>query len=155
MTRFIRFSGLIAALALGFSNLANAGPDTETDRNDVILAGHDVVAYFTEGEPVVGSANYTATYNGAIYRFSTEKNRDSFRADPARYAPQYGGFCAYGMTFGKKFEIDGKAFKIVEGKLYVNKNLQVAKEWVKDIPGHITEADGYWPRVENTPASEL
>ena len=59
------------------------------------------------------------------------------------------------MTFGKKFEIDGKAFKIVDGKLYVNKNLKVAKEWVKDIPGHITEADAYWPRVENTPASEL
>lgn len=155
MTLIKRFSTLIGALVLGFSALANAGHDTETDGNDVILAGHDVVAYFTQGKPVQGSADYTAVYNGAIYRFSTQQNRDSFREDPARYAPQYGGFCAFGMTFGKKFEVDGKAFKIVDGKLYVNKNQDVYKEWVKDIPKHIGEANTQWPQVQHTPASEL
>ena len=146
---------MLGALAITLSAAVNAGPDTETDANDVILAGHDVVAYFSEGKPVKGSSSYTATYNDAIYQFSSRKNRDSFRADPARYAPAYGGFCAYGMTFGKKFEIDGKAFEIVDGKLYVNKNLKVYRTWKKDVPTHISQADAQWPTVKNVPANKL
>ena len=148
-------STFTAALALSFAGLANAGVDTETDENSVILAGHDAVAYFTQGKPVLGSANYTAVYNGAIYRFSSAANRDSFRADPERYAPQYGGFCAYGMTFGKKFEVDGKAFEVVDGKLYVNKNRKVYEAWKEDVPKHLREANSHWPRVIDTPAKEL
>lgn len=137
------------------SSGAFAGHDTETDANDVILAGHDAVAYFTEGKPVLGSADYTAEYNGAVYRFSSSENRDLFRAEPESYAPQYGGYCAFGLSFGKKFEIDGKAFKVVDGKLYVNKNLKVAKAWNKDVPKHIVEAEGFWPRVEFTAPADL
>ncbi len=148
-------NALFAALLLGFSTVAVAGHDTETDKNDVILAGHDAVAYFTENKPVLGSAEYTAVYNGAIYRFSSKRNRDTFRDDPARYAPQYGGFCAYGMTFGKKFEVNGKAFEIVDGKLFVNKNERVYKTWKEDVPKHIREANSAWPRVEQTPARDL
>lgn len=147
--------GLMLGMALVYASTANAGHNTETDSNDVILAGHDAVAYFTQGKPVAGSPDYTAVYEGAIYQFSSKKNRDTFREDPARYAPAYGGFCAYGMTFGKKFEIDGKAFEIVGGKLFVNKNLDVYKAWAKDVPKHIVEANTQWPGVEHTPASEL
>lgn len=145
----------IAMLAISFGGVINAGVDTETDSNDVILAGYDAVAYFTEGEPVMGSAEFTSVYNGAIYRFSSAENRDAFIENPGQYAPQYGGFCAYGMTFGKKFEVDGKAFEIVDGKLYVNKNLEVYREWKKDIPGHIAEANNQWPAVENIAAGNL
>jgi len=148
-------SGATAAIALAFSSIVSAGNDTETDVNEVILAGHDAVAYFTEGKPVKGNANYTAVYNGAIYRFSSPENRDMFRAQPSRYAPQYGGFCAYGMTFGKKFEVNGKAFEIVDGKLYVNKNEEVYQAWAEDIPKHIAEAEANWPSVEHKAASEL
>ena len=144
-----------AAIILSFATLAQAGNDTETDANDVILAGYDTVAYFTEGKPVRGKAQYTAVYNDAIYRFSSASNRDAFRADPARYAPMYGGFCAYGMTFGKKFEVDGKAFEIVDGKLYVNKNRDVYKAWAEDIPKHIAEANSHWPTTEYVAAAEL
>lgn len=154
---FTRFAAAFAVFfsALLSSSWVSAGHDTETDANNVILAGHDAVAYFTEGRPVLGSAEYTATYNDAIYRFSSAKNRDAFNAEPQRYAPQYGGFCAYGLTFGKKFEIDGKAFEIVDGKLYVNKNLDVYKAWKKDVPTHIAEADGKWGGVKDIAASEL
>ncbi|TPH15562.1 YHS domain-containing (seleno)protein [Litorilituus lipolyticus] len=148
-------SHLIAVLILSFSTFANAGVDTDTDHNSVILAGHDAVAYFTENKPVVGSAKFTTIYNDAIYRFSSAKNRDIFIENPERYAPQYGGFCAYGMTFGKKFKIDGKAFKIVNGKLFVNKDLSVYEAWVKDIPTHINQADEQWPTVKNIAASAL
>jgi len=159
MTLIHRISSTIASLALGmalvYTAAANAGHDTETDSNDVILAGHDVVAYFTQGKPVEGSSKYTAVYNGAIYQFSNKRNRNTFREDPARYAPQYGGFCAYGMTFGKKFEVDGKAFEVVDGKLFVNKNRSVYKTWAEDIPKHIAQAEGQWPSVEHTPAKDL
>ncbi|MEM9257916.1 MAG: YHS domain-containing (seleno)protein, partial [Pseudomonadota bacterium] len=140
---------------LAFASLAIAGHDTETDKNGVILAGYDAVAYFTQGKPVKGSADYTAEYNDAIYQFSSSKNRDLFLADPARYAPQYGGFCAYGMTFGKKIPVNGEAFEVVDGKLYVNKNVRIYKKWAKDIPGHIEEADAEWLEVAYIPASEL
>jgi YHS domain-containing protein len=150
-----RITAAFGILLLGLSAVAHAGHDTETDKNGVILAGHDAVAYFTQNKAVEGSAKFTAVYNDAIYRFSSAENRDLFSANPSKYAPQYGGFCAYGMTFGKKFEIDAKAFKVVDGKLYVNKNLDVAKAWGEDIPKHIGEANDSWPRVEHTPASEL
>lgn len=78
-----------------------------------------------------------------------------FKANPEKYAPQYGGFCAYGMTFGKKFDIDGKAFEVVDGKLYVNKNPSVYEAWKKDIPLHIKEANGSWPNVVDVDASKL
>ena len=155
MTLSKHFSKFAVTAAMLFTALANAGVDTETDANGVILAGHDAVAYFTENKPVLGSAKFTAAHNDAIYRFSSAKNRDLFTKNPEKYAPQYGGFCAYGMTFGKKFEIDGKAFEIVDGKLYVNKNLDVYKAWKKDVPTHITQADNQWPDVEDVAASKL
>ena len=87
-------------------------------------------------------------HNDAIYRFSSQANRDAFAANPAKYAPAYGGYCAYGTTFGKKFDIDGKAFEIVDGVLYVNKNLEVKKAWSEAVPKHINEANGQWPEIE-------
>lgn len=155
MKLFKFIAHIATAVVVGFSALASAGYDSDTDTNGVILAGHDAVAYFTQGKPVEGSAEFTAVYNDAIYRFSSAKNRDIFNAQPSRYAPQYGGFCAYGLTFGKKFEIDGKAFEIVDGKLYVNKNLDVYKAWKKDVATHISQANAKWPAVENIAANKL
>ena len=147
---------LFAGLAmLAISNYVLADVDTGTDNNDVILAGHDAVAYFTENKPVRGSAEYTASYQGAIYRFSSAENRDAFRADPAKYAPAYGGYCALGTSFGKKFPVDGKAFRVVDGQLYVNKDLNVYQTWKKDISGNVVKADRNWPGIKNTPADKL
>lgn len=147
--------GAFAALTVLFSSLAFAGVDTHTDENGVILAGHDAVAYFTQNKAVEGSADFTAVYNDAIYRFSSAENRDLFKQNPEKYAPAYGGFCAFGATFGKKFEVDGKAFEIVDGTLYVNKNLEVYEHWRKDVPKHIDEANTEWPKIVNTAAEDL
>jgi len=155
MKLFNSFKALLTVALVGISSLTYAGHDTETDNNGVILAGHDVIGYFKEGKAVLGNAKFTAVHNDAIYRFKSAENRDLFKKNPEKYAPMYGGFCAYGMTFGKKFEIDGKAFEIVDGKLYVNKNLDVYKAWAKDIPTHITEANDQWPNVVNTNPSDL
>ena len=151
--KYIALIGVVAVLLM--TQIVTAGVDTETDKNDVILAGHDAVAYQTENQAVLGSADYTAVYNGAIYRFASANNRDLFNKNPEKYAPMYGGYCAYGMTFGKKFDVDGKAFKIVNGKLYVNKNLDVYNTWKKDIPGNIKKADAEWPKVKDIAPSKL
>ncbi len=148
------FNTLAAAASL-FAVVAHADVSTATDANDVILAGHDAVAYFTEGKPVLGSAEFTAEFQGAVYRFASADNRDAFRSAPEKYAPAYGGYCALGTSFGKKFEVDGKAFEVVEGRLYVNKNLSVYKSWRKDIPGNIVKAEGHWPTIRNVAADDL
>ena len=147
--KFAIISALFASLSVW------GGVETSTDDNDVILAGHDAVAYFTEGKPTLGSQNYTAQFDGAVYRFASAGNRDLFRANPEKYAPAYGGYCALGTSFGKKFDVDGKAFEIVEGRLYVNKNLKVYESWKQDIPNNIVKAEGRWPAIQDVPASAL
>lgn len=151
-----RLTTVLAGALLSLSaTFAFAGVDTSTDANDVILAGHDAVAYFTESKAVKGSAEFTAQHDGAVYRFSSAKNRDTFRSNPTKYAPAYGGYCAFGAALGKKFDVDGKAFEVVEGRLYVNKNLAVYKKWRQDIPTNIVKAEGQWPSIEGTAPGEL
>ena len=141
--------------ALLTSTLSFAGVDTETDKNGVILAGHDAVSYFTEKAAVEGYAGISAVHNGAIYHFSSNENRDTFNANPEKYAPQYGGFCAYGAALGKKFDIDGKAFEVLDGKLYVNKNLDVYEVWAEEKAENVTEANKKWTKIENVAADKL
>ncbi|MGI9326697.1 MAG: YHS domain-containing (seleno)protein [Pseudomonadales bacterium] len=153
MTTFVRHSLTLMLLIIALP--ANSGVETATDSNDVILAGHDAVAYFNENRPVLGSSEYTAQYDGAVYRFASAKNRDLFRSNPAKFAPAYGGYCALGTSFGKKFEVDGKAFEIVEGRLYVNKNLKVYASWRKEIPKNIVKSEGRWPQIKHLAAEDL
>ena len=123
--------------------------DTGTDANDVILAGHDAVAPAPKARP--GKAQFTASYEAPSI-FASAANRDRFRADPARYAPVYGGYCAYGTSLGKKF----RRRQSLRGRrqLYVNKNLKVYETWRKDIPGN-TKADGHWPKIRDVAADDL
>ena len=152
----MKLTKLFLPLILAFGAFsAAADVATATDDNDVILAGHDAVAYFTQNEAVLGSAEFTAQHDGAVYRFASAKHRDMFRANPEKYAPAYGGYCALGTSFGKKFEVDGKAFQVVEGRLYVNKNLSVYKTWRKDIPNNIVKSEGNWPTIRDIPADKL
>ena len=117
------------------------------EKNGVALRGYDPVAYFKDDKPIKGAAEHKAEYKGSTFHFSSQTNRDAFVADPARYAPQYGGFCAYGTASGYKAAIDPAAFTVVSGKLYLNYNRDVQKEWSKDVPGFIGKADKNWPTV--------
>ncbi len=115
----------------------------------VAVGGYDPVAYFTEDKPVKGSEDITAEYQGATWRFASTENRDSFLADPERYAPQYGGYCAFAVSSGYTAKADPEAWRIVDGKLYLNYSKGVQKRWSQDIPGHISKADSNWPGVLN------
>jgi hypothetical protein len=114
----------------------------------VALDGYDPVAYFTDGKPVEGRSGITHEWNGAVWRFATPEHRDLFAADPAKYAPQYGGYCAYAVSKGYTADIDPEAWKIVDGRLYLNFDLEVQKLWEQDVPGHVRRADENWPRLE-------
>ncbi len=119
------------------------------------LRGYDPVAYFTKGTPVIGKATYTATYNEATYRFATQAHLEVFKANPDQYVPQYGGFCAFGVAVGAKFDGDPELWKIEDGKLYLNLNPDIQEQWNKDIPGHITKANKNWPVMKDMAPAEL
>jgi YHS domain-containing protein len=132
-------------MALMSSSLAQAGEFFEKD--GLALRGHDPVAYFTQGAPAKGRPEHRAEYKGSTFLFATPAHRDAFVADPARYAPQYGGFCAFGLAGGYKAAIDPEAWSIVDGKLYLNYNRAVQQQWSADVPGFIAKADRHWPAV--------
>lgn len=132
-------------LAFTLPTLANE-PVNKTLLGNAI-EGYDVVAYFTQGKPVKGSGDHEVEWNGATWRFASAAHRNLFAKDPAKYAPQYGGFCAFGVSRGYAVGIDPDAWKIVDGKLYLNYDTDVQAEWVKDIPGYIAKADANWPKI--------
>ncbi len=113
----------------------------------VAVGGYDPVAYFTEYKPVAGKADITYSWKGATWRFASEQNRDAFKANPEKYAPQYGGYCAYAVSQGATAKGDPKVWTVVDGKLYLNLSSSVQKTWEKDIPGYIKSADKNWPGV--------
>ncbi|WP_291296636.1 YHS domain-containing (seleno)protein [Elioraea sp.] len=113
----------------------------------IAIRGTDPVAYFTQGRPVAGNAAITHPWRGATWRFATAANRDAFAADPERYAPAYGGFCAWAVAQGYTASIDPDAWKIVDGRLYLNYNPRIQRDWEADIPGNITKANTNWPRL--------
>ena len=126
---------------------AAAGPVNTTLFGNAI-DGYDPVAYHTMGKPVEGSRKYTYEWMDATWRFANAAHRDLFAADPEKYAPAYGGYCAYGVSQGAKIDIDPEAWRIVDGKLYLNKNKQVQRIWLRDIPGYIELADKKWPDLK-------
>jgi YHS domain-containing protein len=113
----------------------------------VAAGGYDPVAYFTEKKPVAGKADITLEHEGTTWRFSTLANRDAFKADPAKFAPQYGGYCAWAVSQGYTAKGDPQVWSITGGKLYLNYNKSVQSGWEKDVPGLVKKADANWPKV--------
>lgn len=115
----------------------------------IAVDGTDVVAYFKDGKPVSGAADITHDWNGATWRFSSVANRDAFAANPEAYAPQFGGYCAYAVSEGYTASTTPEAWKIVDGKLYLNYSRRIQRRWERDIPGRIANANANWPSVLN------
>jgi YHS domain-containing protein len=129
--------------------------EINTDATGFVIRGYDPVAYFTEGRPVPGRADLSADYKGGKYLFATEANRDMFKANPEKYVPQYGGYCAYGVAVGKKFDIDPSSWRIVDGKLYFNLNPVILEKWTSDVKGYIRKSEENWPQIREKAPSEL
>jgi YHS domain-containing protein len=114
----------------------------------VAIEGTDPVAYFAEGKPVPGSSALEHEWMGVTWRFASAEHRDRFAADPESYAPQYGGYCAWAVAQGYTAKIDPAAWKIVDGKLYLNYSPAVQTQWQADIPGNIAKANANWPSIK-------
>jgi len=148
-SQFSRRFVLIATLAAMTTTVASAGQSSVYQSGEGAASGYDVVAYFTENRPVEGSSDFTARHEGATWRFSSAANRDLFVADPAKYAPQYGGYCAYAVAQGSTASTVPEAWKIVDGKLYLNYSTGVQRRWESQQSGYIEPAITNWPSVLN------
>jgi YHS domain-containing protein len=137
---------ILTVLLVGFFT-APALAGEYYEREGVAIGGYDPVAYFAEMKPVKGLAEFHAEYQGSTFHFSTVANRDTFMANPDKFAPQYGGYCAFGMAKGYKAVIDPAAFTVVEDKLFLNYSSTVRFRWALDIPGYISKANSNWPEV--------
>lgn len=115
--------------------------------NGIAIKGYDPVAYFSSQSAQLGDASITASFDGATYQFVSATNRDAFVANPAKYVPQYGGFCAYAASKGSLAPVDPEAFSVVDDKLYLNFSKTVRTVWSEDIPGNIKKADANWPAL--------
>jgi len=115
--------------------------------SSLAVSGYDPVAYFTEGKPVEGRSDFEYEWNSATWRFVDQNNLDAFKANPEAYAPQYGGYCAWAVAQGSTASSDPDAWRIVDGKLYLNYSKSVQEKWLQDISGNIAKADKNWPAV--------
>ena len=109
------------------------------------VKGYDVVAYFTVGQPTPGVDQHAYRWKGVTYRFASAGNLERFKADPEKYLPQYGGYCAYAMSINRIADIDPSRWAIVDGKLYLNNGFFAEKLWSLNKSGNITSADRNWP----------
>lgn len=118
------------------------------DANGVALqGGHDPVAFFTEGKPVMGDSRYRSAYKGAVYHFKSTENKATFEKNPAMYEPQFGGFCGYAASINKVSPISVEFFEIIDGRLVLQHNQKAWDLWHKDVSGNLKKAEGNWPGI--------
>jgi YHS domain-containing protein len=145
-----KLAGVAGALALLLAAAAGADGNPQfpnLDRDGVILDGYDPVAFFTDGEPVRGLESIRSSYRGAIYQFASAEHKALFDADPAKYEPQFGAWCAYAVSQGRTAPIQIETWSIVEGRLVLQHNAKAVALWERDPVKFLHLADRYWPAV--------
>lgn len=154
---------IVVALAVVACGTPTNGPDAPVNTSAgftgpgpaLALHGYDAVAYFEAQAPERGSHQHSTTHAGATYRFASAERLAAFEANPDRYAPQFGGYCAYGASVSKKFDGDPTQWAVVEDKLYLNLNPDIRAIWVEDRDENIAKAEGAWPKIRDTPPGAL
>lgn len=132
-------------LSLALATAAHAKELLNLDKKGVAVQGYDVVAFFSGGKPAKGSPAHASTHRGATYLFASAEHKATFDSDPARFEPQFGGYCAYGVSRGKLVEIDVDAFQIVGGKLLLQYSKGVRTDFNKDAAANLNKAEANWP----------
>jgi YHS domain-containing protein len=143
MKKFI-LSLVVAMLALPVFAQTATKTLLNLDKTGVAIQGYDPVAFFTDSKPVKGDEKFLAKHGGAIYFFASKEHKDLFKADPAKYTPEFGGYCAYGVSRNKLIEIDVDAFQIVDGKLLLQYSKGVRDDFNKDGKGNLAKANENW-----------
>ncbi len=148
------FSRVMIVLLLPFLLFTHAAVEAKDPvytgtLSDLAVSGYDPVAYFKAGKPVEGRGDLELEWNGATWRFSSAENLAVFQQTPEAYAPQYGGYCAWAVSQGYTASTVPEAWRVVDGKLYLNYSKSVQRRWEGDVPGNIRKADDNWPKVLN------
>lgn len=147
MIRFLAFiAATFAILAVEPAVAATSAPPVSADQN-IAIGGYDPVSFFVVGKPQEGSEEHSFVYAGAVWRFASEENLSRFRSDPARYAPQFGGYCAWAVSQHYLAPGDPKYWKIVDGQLYLNANARAKELWEADQAEAIKRGHENWPAV--------
>ena len=142
-------TALLPAALLLFAppSFAGKAPVYTGTFSSLAISGYDPVAYFKEGKPVEGKSDFEWDWNGATWRFANQADLDAFKMNPEAYAPQFGGYCAWAVAQGSTASATPEAWRIVNGKLYLNYSKGVQDKWAQDIPGNIAKANQNWPKV--------
>lgn len=135
---------VVATLALPVLAQTSAKTLVNVDKFGVAIQGYDPVAFFTDHKPVKGNPQFLAKHEGAVYFFASKEHKDLFKADPAKYVPEFGGYCAYGVSRNKLVEIDVEAFQIVDGKLLLQYSKGVRDDFNEDAKGNLVKANANW-----------
>ncbi|MDD5028737.1 MAG: YHS domain-containing (seleno)protein [Rhodoferax sp.] len=151
---FVASTALMALAPFALPDFAQAYDELSTgalnvDANGIALKGFDPVSYFLPSGPVAGKAEFFAKHGGATYQFSSLINRDTFTANPAKYTPAYGGFCAMGVALEQKLDVNPQLWRIVDGKLYLNVHKEAQTRWLEDVKGNLAKADKNWPHLKD------
>ena len=146
---------LVATMVL-VASMASASAFAEDNSHSTPgVSGYDPVAYFTDSKAMRGSGFHVTVVDGVTYAFASAEHQKMFEANPRKYLPAYGGYCAYGLGVGKKFVADPEVWRIVEGILYLNLDKGIQQKWEKDIPGYIKKGDANWVTMKDKKASDL
>ena len=146
MKSVIRNIVLLATLGVAIS-VSALQPTYTAYFSSTAIKGYDSVAYFTEGAPVKGKEQFSTEYQQATWQFASQQNLDLFLENPEKYAPQYGGYCAYAVSQNTTASIEPELFTIVDGKLYLNYSEKVNQQWTADKARFIVDADKNWPNL--------
>ncbi|HXG44577.1 MAG TPA: YHS domain-containing (seleno)protein [Gemmatimonadales bacterium] len=133
------------ALATGAAEAQSENVLINTDRQGLAIQGYDPVAFFTEGKPVKGTPEFQLHHGGGIYHFASEAHREAFRQDPAKYEPQFGGFCAWAVSRGYTASVEVATGQVVDGRLIFNYSRAVQRRFNEDPRGNLAKADRNWP----------
>lgn len=145
LSRRVIVSGLLALSMAAGTGFGKSPVDPVNHSSGVAIQGYDPVAYFQQSRPVKGSPQFSHMWMGATWLFASAANRDLFQANPQQYAPQFGGYCAWAVSNGYTAKIDPEAWKIVDGKLYLNYSKDVQRMWEKEIDKRIEAGTRNWP----------
>ena len=143
---------LIVSIFGALAALDHAGEVVNINKNGLALQGYDPVGYFTDGKPVKGSPEFTATYKGATYQFASAQHRDTFNQSPQKYEPQFGGFCGYAASINKLAPIEVEYFQVLHDRLVLQHNEKAWKLWHQDVERNLKKADANWPTLSQQKA---
>ena len=138
---------LLFVAALAAAPALATSPVNKSLLGGVAIEGYDPVAYFSEGKPVVGRREHAFEWRGATWRFASAENRALFAREPEKYAPQFGGYCAWAVAHGYTAGIDPEAWTIHDGKLYLNYDKEIEAQWRADMVRQIANAEAQWPKL--------